>query len=92
MHKKISVSGHLYVSLVKLVKISSQIIFWRLISKISNFNKFGNNLDSMFLGGNSTLPSECAGYPFVEKDHNYTLTSNLEIADKLLIIKTQLRA
>ena len=39
-------------------------------SKIFNFNKFRNTLDVQgFLDDNSTLPWECTGSPFVDKNH-----------------------
>ena len=45
-----------------------------------NFNKFVNNLDvKLFLDDNSTLPCDSVSSPFVNKDHNYIITVNLNI-------------
>ena len=49
-------------------------------SKIFNFNKFVNKLDvKAFLDDNSTLPCECSGSQFIDKDHNHVITGNLKI-------------
>ena len=49
-------------------------------SKIFNFNKFFNNRDvKTFLDGSSILLGERKCFPFVDKDHNHIITSNLNI-------------
>ena len=49
-------------------------------SKIFNFNKFFNNRDvKTFLDSSSILLGERKCFPFVDKDHNHVITSNLNI-------------
>ena len=48
--------------------------------KVLNFNKFVKNLDvKLFLDDNSTLPCDSISSQFMNKDHNYIITVNLNI-------------
>ena len=50
--------------------------------KVFNFNKFINNVNvKAFLNDSSTLPCDCAGSSFVDKDHKPNITAGLEITD-----------
>ena len=56
-------------------------------SKISNFNKFRNTLDVQgFLDDNSTLPWECTGSPFVDKNFSRKVQST-EKTELLIMTK-----
>ena len=42
-----------------------------------------DNIDvKAFLDDNFTLPCNCTGSPFVDKDHNHIITRNLKIINK----------
>ena len=56
--------------------------------KIFNLHQFVNNLDMrLFLGDKFTLPCECIGSPFVDKDHKQTKTDHLKTIDYIKLRK-----
>ena len=56
--------------------------------KISNLNKFVNNVDMrLFLGDRFTSPCECKGSPFLYKDHNQIKTGHLKTIDYIKLHK-----
>ena len=49
-------------------------------TKISNFNKFVNNLDlDLFLKNPDSLPCKCNKSIFVDRYHQHTVTDDLRI-------------